>query len=288
MAGVDSVADALDQIRGPPTTVTTYGPERDESLHAFLGRFDVALGHESLPIPASAGYLTVRRGGEYRGSVPASAFADVVDPPRTAPWDSAVRASGYSDLGTLLAEAQFTSLTRSHLLATSREIEDRAFRVGQGTLYAGFQSLSAYRDQLPVYERLAAETDLRVHVYGAPDWTPPAVEGVSVHTGATTEDSDGSDGKALSSDELGAFWFVAFDGEGDDEMACALVAEQVSDDGYRGAWTYDAALVRGITAYLDATYEPENADGSDAGEGSRAPGESAGAGEREGTDEHNV
>jgi DICT domain-containing protein len=289
MAGVDSVADALDQIRGPPTTVTTYGPERDESLHAFLSRFDVALGHESLPVPANAGYLTVRRGGEYRGSVSASTYADVVDPPRATPWDSAVRESGYSQLGTLLADAQFTSLARSHLLATTREIEDRAFRVGRGTLYAGFQSLSAYRTQLPVYERLAAETDLTVHVYGAPDWTPPALDRVSVHTETATEGSDGdvADGNVSTSDELGAFWFVAFDGGGDDEMACALVAEQVSDDGYRGAWTYDATLVRAFTAYLDTTYGSSETGESDAGEGPRAPGESTGVGEREGSDEHN-
>jgi hypothetical protein len=274
MTAVDSVADALDRIRGPPTTVTTYGPERDESLHAFLGRFDVTLGHETLPIPASAGYLTVRRGGEYRGSVAASAFADVADPPRNTPWDPAVRASGYTEFGSLLAGARFTSLDRPHLLATSREVEDRAFRVGEGTLYAGFQSLSAYQAQLPIYERLVAETDLRVHVYGAPDWTPPAVDGVSLHTGDTEEGGPGAEGP--EADELGAFWFVAFDGGGDDEMACALVAEQVSDDNYRGAWTYDSAIVRAFTAYLDATY------------GQEERGESPAAGERGGSGEHNV
>ena len=269
MPTVYSVAAALDHIRGPPTTVTTYGPERDESLHEFLGQFDVRLDHETLPIPASAGYLTVRRGGEYRGSVAASAFADVVDPPRDTPWDSAVRESGYTEFGSLLAGARFTSVGHPHLLATSREVEDRAFRVGEGTLYAGFQSLSAYQAQLPIYERLATETDLRVHVYGAPDWRPPAIDGVSIHTGDTEEGGSGAD-------ELGAFWFVAFDGGGDDEMACALVAEQVSDDNYRGAWTYDSALVRAFTAYLDTTY----------GQGDR--GESSAAGERGGSGEHNV
>jgi len=263
---VRSVADALDRIRGPATTVTTYGPERDEALHAFLERFDVELHHERLPVPADAGYLTVRRGGEYRGSVPAPVFADAVDPPRGAPWSPEVRESGYGDLGTLLAGARFTSLARPHLLATSREIEDRAFRVGRGTLYAGFQSLSAYRAQLPVYERLVAETDLTVHVYGTADWTPPATEGVTVHTGTsgreTSGDGDAAADEPGAADELGTFWFVAFDGGDDDSMACALVAVEVGDGAYRGAWTYDPALVREFAAYLDATYGADDLEQS--------------------------
>jgi len=279
MVAVRSVADALERIRGPATTVTTYGPERDEALHAFLERFDVEVYHEQLPVSADAGYLTVRSGGEYRGSVPASAFADSVDPPRDAPWTPEVRESGYGELGTLLAGARFTSLERPHLLATTREIEDRAFRVGRGTLYAGFQSLSAYRAQLRIYERLAAETNLSVHVYGESDWTPPAIERVTVHTGATEQGT-------LAGDELGAFWFVAFDGGEDDAMACALVAEEVRDGEYRGAWTYDPDIVREFTAYLDGTY---GSDGLDTG-GSDGPddvGEPTETGEPSGASEQN-
>jgi hypothetical protein len=301
MTAVTSLAGALDHIRGPPTTVTTYGPERDESLHAFLGRFDVTLRHEALPIPADASYLTVRQAGEYRGSVPASAFADVVDPPRDAPWTSGVRESGYGDFGELLAGARFTSLQRSHLLATSREVEDRAFRVGRGTLYAGFQSLSAYRAQLGVYERLVAETDLRAHVYGHPDWTPPAVDGVTVHTGAmgTETSADGTpadgtpadgtdprDGRGPAADELGTFWFVAFDGGGDG-MACALVAEEVSAGVYHGAWTYEPRPVRKLAAYLDATDGAEDADHPSAGHESGAVDEASGVDERPGSREQN-
>ena len=255
-----SLRDALERIRGPRTTVTTYGPERDVALHEFLGRFDVELSHERLPIPASKSYLTVRRGGEYRGSVPLEAAADVSDPPRDPPWDDALDGSGYRSLTALLAETGFTSVERRHLLATSREIEDRAWRVGRGALYAGFQSLSAYRSQMAVYRHLAAETALDIRVYGAPDWPPPEVPGVLVYSGDGVED------------ELGAFWFVVFDGGGDDEMACALVAEEESDGRYRGAWTYDPETVRDFATYLDATYGPQSTGRRDAVGDCDAPG----------------
>jgi len=255
MPTVTSVRDALERIRGPQTTITTYGPERDDALHEFLERFDVELSHERLPIPASQSYLTVRRDGTYHGSASLPDSAGVDDPPRNPPWDDTVETAGYRELTALLAGTAFTSVQRRHLLATSREIEDRAWRVGRGTLYAGFQSLSAFRSQLAVYRRLAAETALDVRVYGAPDWEPPEVPGVLVHSGDGVES------------ELGAFWFVAFDGGGDDEMACALVAEQETDDTYRGAWTYDPAVVRAFTAYLDETYGPHSsADRETSGE----------------------
>jgi hypothetical protein len=286
VTAVSSVADALERIRGPTTTVTTYGPERDEALHAFLGRFDVELRHEQLPISADAGYLTVRSGGEYRGSVPASAFADAVDPTRDTPRSSTGRESGYGDLGTLLAGTRFTSLERPHLLATSREIEDRAFRAGRGTLYAGFQSLSVYRAQSPVYERLVTETDLTVHVYGESDWTPPAVEGVTVHTG-TSGGETSADGNTTTAEGLGAFWFVAFDGGDDETMACALVAEEVCDGAYRGGWTYDPDLARAFTAYLDGTDGSGDPGQSSAGSESGAVSESSTADGRRGCDEHN-
>ena len=250
MPAVTSVRDALERIRGPQTTITTYGPERPDALHEFLGQFDARLSHERLPIPASKSYLTVRRGGEYRGSMPLEAAADATDAPRDLPWDS--DASGYRSLTVLLAETAFTSVERRHLLATSREFENRAWRVGRGTLYAGFQSLSAYRTQLAVYRHLAAETALDVRVYGEPDWTPPDVPGVLVSDSATV------------AAELGAFWFVVFDGGGDDEMACALVAEERSEGRYYGAWTYDPGAVRDLATYLDATYGPQSTGCRDA------------------------
>ena len=46
--------------------------------------------------------------------------------------------------------------------ATTREVEDRAWRTGGGTLDAGFQSLSTFETQVPVYERLVADIVARL------------------------------------------------------------------------------------------------------------------------------
>jgi DICT domain-containing protein len=126
---------------------------------------------------------------------------------------------------------------RRRLVATAREIEDRAGRVGRGRLYATFQSLAAFEDQLPRYRDLAAATDLRVGVVVEPDWEPPAVEGITVH-----RDEAGA---------LAAVWAVAFDGAGDDDAKCALVATETESGAYDGVLTYDPAVVDDLAAHLD-------------------------------------
>ncbi|MFC6785157.1 DICT sensory domain-containing protein [Halobaculum halobium] len=126
-------------------------------------------------------------------------------------------------------------MRRRSLLAVSREIEDRAHRVGTGTLRASFQRFSAFRPQVGVYSYLAADTDLSVHVHGVDDWDVPPIPGVRYHA---------------VDDELERFWVLAFDG-GDEGQACGLVAREDSD-GYTGFWTDDAAIVAEIAAAVTA------------------------------------
>jgi hypothetical protein len=243
----DSLAGFLDRIAGPRKRVTVFGPAPYRDLEPLLARFDVELVHESLSVPESKGYLTVSEGERYLGSVPAAAFGELVDPARAAPWDADTRNSAFRDLTALLAGTEFSATDRRHLLATSREFEDRASRVGRGALHVGFQSLPAFRAQLPIYGRLGDETDLDVTVYGDGDWESP--EGVDV---AVRTESGG---------ELGEFWVLAFDGGGDPEMACALLAEATGPNAsgeYRGAWTYDFETVRALVDYLDDTYGERN------------------------------
>lgn len=225
-----------ERARGPETTVTTYGPEPPAGLAPLLEQFDVAVVHRSLSIPPSEGYLTVRAGDRYRGSVSTAAFGEAGGPGGRAPWDTDGRAAAYRDLVALLSGASFEMDEKRSLVATAREIEERAWRAGAGTLYASFQSLSAFRAQLPVYERLVESTDLRVVAFGAPDWDPPAVEGVTVH-----RDDAG---------DLTDFWVVAFHGGGDDDRKCAMVAEETSPGTFAGVVTYDPDLVDELTACL--------------------------------------
>lgn len=161
-----------DRARGPTKTVTTYGPDPYADLQPLLERFDVELVHEYLPVPESEGFLTVNVDGQSLGSISAAAFGELRDPDSGMPWDAATRESAFRDLVELLAGTTFVMDDRGQLLATAREIEDRALRRGRGRLYASFQSLSAFRAQVPVYERLVGRTDLRAFVFGAPDWDP--------------------------------------------------------------------------------------------------------------------
>jgi hypothetical protein len=57
-------------------------------------------------------------------------------------------------------------------------------------------------------------------------------------------------------EEIGALWFVIFDGGGVSEQARALLAAEHDDEPgrYRGFWTYDPETVAALDAYLSAAY----------------------------------
>lgn len=127
-------------------------------------------------------------------------------------------------------------MTRRELLAVSREIEDRAYRVGTGVLRVGFQTAAAFDTQLDAYRHLATETTLEIHVYGVDqsERSLPDIEGITHHGG---------------DDAIDRYWALAFDGGGDDAQSCGLLAQERSD-GYDGFWTNDPAIVEGISAGL--------------------------------------
>lgn len=128
------------------------------------------------------------------------------------------------------------------MLAASREIEERAWRIGEGTLYAGFEREAALVDQLDVYDRLASHEMLTVTAFIDDTW------GRSASDLTVVPDSD----------EIGAFWFVVFDGAGSDLQKCALVAEERLAGRYYGFWTYDPEFVDELVDYLERNYNPKN------------------------------
>ena len=232
----------LDRAAERERTITVFAPQRFEDLESHFETRNVAVEHEQLPDDGSGGFVVLTENGEFVGSVGARAVSDILANPtgdsRTGPSE-ATRA-----LLRLLADTTFVSFDRRQMLATAREIEDRAYRQGTGRLRTGFQRVAALRDQRELYESLAADSLLDVHVYLEPDWTldMPVAEGITIHT--------------ETADEIGAFWFVLFDGGGDAEQACALLAEESDDDAgsFRGFWTYDPETVAEIDAYLESTY----------------------------------
>lgn len=146
-----------------------------------------------------------------------------------------------------LDETLFTSFSRSKMLAASREIEDRAWRVGKGQLHTGFQRISTLLTQLETYSALGEREELTVHTYATPDTEPPEQDEFVIHTEETKE--------------IERSWFVTFDGGGLDHNKCALLAEERTPGEFYGFWTYDPDTVDYIISHLSSTYLRIDADG---------------------------
>jgi hypothetical protein len=140
-----------------------------------------------------------------------------------------------------LDETMFTSYDTRQMVAASREIEDRAWRLGEGSLHAGFQQLSILSDQMDVYTRLASREGLDVHAYATPDAEVPAHDtDLTIHV--------------ERSEEIADSWFVVYDGNGADVNKCALLAEEREDRAFYGFWTYDPDTVDWLVEYLEGAY----------------------------------
>ncbi|QLK25638.1 histidine kinase [Natrinema zhouii] len=213
-----------------------------EALRRQFETRNVDVTHRSLGSLDDPGFVIVRSGdGEFRGALGIDQFRAILSPRTHPPWALADDDNDRSKLFDFLENTLFTSYDRRQMLATAREIEERAWRVGSGRLYTGFQRATALSEQVGVYERLGSHDSLTVAVFLDDAWNEPAPDGVPVVS------EPGS--------ELGDYWFVAFDG-GDNEMeTCALLAEERRDGEYYGFWTYDPATVDEFVTYLETTYD---------------------------------
>lgn len=142
-----------------------------------------------------------------------------------------------------LDETIFTSYSRADMVAASREIEDRAWRLGDGELHAGFQTLDVLTGETDTYDLLGEKDGLAVHAYAADEGDSPNVEHYTVHVGRTAE--------------IRETWFVAYDGNGYDDAKCALLAEERAPGEFYGFWSYDPDTVDYIISYLRDRYWDE-------------------------------
>jgi hypothetical protein len=237
----------VDRMADRERTVAVFAHDPVPDLERALGDRNVRVERHHIENPTTEAFVVVSTDDAVLGSVDLDALQMVVSPGDGTAPDRASE-SGFRRFLELLADTVFASYDRAQMLATSREVEDRAVRVGSGRLYAGFQRFSAFRPQRPRYESMAADTAVDVTVFGAPDWQPAADSDVSfVPTDAT---------------EMREHWLVAFDGAGDDLLKCALLARE-RDEGFRGFWTYDPAVVDDLFAYLDDTYLSQTATTGD-------------------------
>ena len=124
------------------------------------------------------------------------------------------------------------------LILISRHIERLAYEEGTGRLRSSFQRLSRIDDERgtrEVYEAVA-ETDVDVHVYGRPDWTPPEEFDVTIHGGYKRD--------------FRRSWFVIYNppAESTESSGAALLAIETEDGVWEGFWTYDQSIVDDLTA----------------------------------------
>ena len=82
---------------------------------------------------------------------------------------------------------------------------------------------------------------MSIQLYLSEAWTVDISDWITVHVD--------------SAKEIGAFWFVIFDGNGVDIDKCGLVAEEREPGRYYGFWTYDPDIVDELVSYLEAQYD---------------------------------
>lgn len=171
--------------------------------------------------------------------VDAKRLETLIETVPTGPGGVGIADGDYDDILGPLKETTFTAHDRKSLLNATREIEDRARRVGEGTIHAGFQEISRLREQRDLYRELAL-VGLDVHVYGVPDVDPPDLGDATIHEVDTAE--------------IAQSWFVFFDGGGHPQQKSALLAREREPGTYTGAWTYDAGIVDRAIDHLEQTY----------------------------------
>lgn len=153
-----SFDDLVEEVATRRRTLVLYSnAEADRELVAPFATHNVDV--EFRRIPEGSTPVVVRDADAVVGSVRLETLERLVQPTVTPPWgtdeDTVPRA-----VRELLDTTLFTTFDRRQPLATVREFEERAWRVGRGHLHAGFQSTRAMTQQTSVYRRLADETDL--------------------------------------------------------------------------------------------------------------------------------
>lgn len=225
--------DVIERVREREKTLTVYAPD-DRLVPSIRDYFTSQnLSVDYVPIPESEpGHVVLSEHDRFRESLPLAALEPLVDPAH----DQHPRRVGddppYKPLLEHVDGATFTAYDRRQMLHASREVEDRAWRCGEGRLAAGFQTAEQFTDQRDAYRLLGDVLD--VHVYA--DGTADTPDGVDLHA----LDGDATD-----------LWFVAYDGGGDETQKSALLAEERGDGEFYGVLTYEPALVDAAFAELE-------------------------------------
>lgn len=238
--GLNEAIEAVEQQR---KTLEVYSSSADKAneISAQFSTKNVSVTHSPLPADAGEDFVIIRGpDGGFLGSLGVETFDAILSPDVHPPWVLAESDAEHDEIFDFLDNTLFSSYNRQQMLVTAREIEERAWRIGAGRLYTGFQDVEALRAQEGVYERLASQTQLSIRLYVNAEWDIAEHDQLPVH--------------AEPADEIGAFWFVIYDGGGDDADKCGLIAEERQPGEYYGFWTYDPAIIDDVISYLEARY----------------------------------
>lgn len=202
---LNALRDAITEIEQHRKTIEVYSPTADPA-DEIADQFDtknVSVHHTPLPSDTEEGFIIVRdANGGFLGSLGLDTFEAMLSPEIQPPWVLAESDTEYAEIFDFLDNTVFSSYNRRQMLVAAREIEERAWRLGIGRLYTGFQDAAALQAQTDVYERLEDHEELSIQLYLSAEWEVDVSERLSVH--------------AESTDEIGAFWFVIYDGGGSD------------------------------------------------------------------------
>ncbi|WP_138006884.1 DICT sensory domain-containing protein [Halalkalirubrum salinum] len=233
IAGVEAHETVLTAVNTDPEAVTALEEHfRDRHVSVTAGDLDGD--------PRS--FVVLSRDGEF---VTAVSVDEILRTSEST--DPGFETESYRPILDHLDETMFTSYSIGQMVAASREIEDRAFRIGSGQLHSGFQTLSVLASEIPTYNRIASRAGLDIHAYAAPKGDVPEHGDFTIHI-----ERDG---------EIRNTWFVVYDGAGIDENKCALLAEERGDREFYGFWSYDPGTVDYIISHLTTKYGLIETDG---------------------------
>jgi hypothetical protein len=233
-----SLSELIAGVEAHEKTLTVFNADR-EVLSALREQFhDRNLSVEGdETTDGEPSFVVLSERGEF---VTAAGLDDVLGAPDRDDREPGFEAEATRPILDHLDETMFTSYDTGQMVAASREIEDRAWRVGKGSLHAGFQTLSVLETQMDVYTQLA-EKDLDVHAYAFPDTDVPVHDtDLTIHV--------------ERAEEIERSWFVVYDGAGVDVNKCALLAEEREPRTFYGFWTYDPSTVDWIIDHLESSY----------------------------------
>jgi hypothetical protein len=232
-----SLTELIQGVEDHEKTLTVFNTDeaRVDALRAQFGDRNLSIRAEEADGGSPEEFVVLSEKDEY---VTGASIAEVIGEPTDA---ENFTGDDYRPILDHLDETMFTSYDTGQMVAASREIEDRAWRIGSGQLHAGFQKLSILRDQLDIYTRLADRERLDVHAYATPDEDVPDHEtDLTIHV--------------ERAEEIARSWFVVYDGAGVDVNKCALLAEERESRCFYGFWTYDPDTVDWMIDYLERSY----------------------------------